>query len=109
MTAWQSVRMVTSPSVWFLAAANLQRSREGPALGVIGFLAPAHVGLVALPRLAVFPDDGVSSYSVLQPTAVLRRKANLSCELSELLRVSSLLHPYVVVVLQGQLGVEPDS
>jgi len=45
---------------------HLQGSREGSALGVIGFLAPAHVGLVALPRLAVFPDDGVSGCSVLQ-------------------------------------------
>jgi len=44
----------------------LQGSREGRSLGVIGFLAPAHMGLVALPSLAVFPDDGVSGCSVLQ-------------------------------------------
>jgi len=45
---------------------NLQGSREGRTLGIIGFLAPAHEGLVALPRLAVLPGDGVSGCSVLQ-------------------------------------------
>jgi len=44
----------------------LQGPREGRTLGVIGFLAPAYVGLVALPCLAVLPNDGVSGCSVLQ-------------------------------------------
>jgi len=67
MAAWQSVRMVTSPSVWFLAAATCRAlARAAHTLCVIGFLAPAHVGLVALPRLAVLQGDGVSGCSVLQ-------------------------------------------
>jgi len=44
----------------------LQGSCKGRALSLIGFLGPAHVGLVALPSLAVLPDDGVSGCSVLQ-------------------------------------------
>ena len=65
MAALQSVRMVTSPSVWFLAAATC-RALASRTLGVIGSLAPAQVGLVALPRVAILPGDGVSGCSVLQ-------------------------------------------
>jgi len=48
----------------------LQGSREGRAIGVICFLAPAHVGFVAFPGLAVLPDGNVSGCSVLQPRSV---------------------------------------
>ena len=44
----------------------LQGPREDRALGVVGFLAPAHVGLVALSRLALLLGNGVAGCSVLQ-------------------------------------------
>jgi len=71
MATWQSVKIVTRPSLWFLDVATCrQGSCEGRTLGVVCLLAPAHVGLVALPRLAVLPDDCVSGCSVLQPGSV---------------------------------------
>jgi len=45
---------------------------EGRALGVVGFLAPAHVILVALPRLALLPGDCVAGCSVLQSGPVVK-------------------------------------
>ena len=51
-----------------------QGPREGRALGVVGFLAPAQVDLVALPRLALLPGDGVAGCSVGQ---LIRRSGKM--------------------------------
>ena len=48
----------------------LQCSRKGRTFRIVSFLAPAHVGPVTFPGVAGFPDDGVSSCSVLQTGSV---------------------------------------
>ena len=71
MAAFASVKMVAVPSVWSLDAASRKALKcDCPALCVVGFLALAHISLVASPGVSLLPSDRVASGGVSQTGAV---------------------------------------
>jgi len=58
---------------------HLEGPRDGGTFGVEGFLASAHVGLMAFPGKTLFPCYRVASRSVLQVGQPIRRSGECSC------------------------------
>jgi len=75
----------------------------------VSLTADGALGPVALPPEFRSEQSGSLDTSCLNPPAALWREADLPRESPEpVLRIPNLLHPDIVVVLQGQLGIEPD-